>query len=72
MSDTFYGCSSLSSFPDISKWNTKKVNDIFAMFSRCNSLSSLPNLYKLISQFKDSKNIFFECFNSLYNYSNNA
>ena len=72
MSDTFYGCSSLSSFPDISKWNTKKVNDIFAMFSHCNSLSSLPNLYKLISQFQDSQNIFFECFNSLYNYSNNA
>jgi len=25
MSEMFYGCSSLSSFPDISKWNTNNI-----------------------------------------------
>ena len=32
MSDMFYKCSSLSSLPDISKWNTNKVTDMSCIF----------------------------------------
>ena len=41
MSSMFYNCSSLSSLPDISKWNTNNVNDMKCMFYGCSSLSSL-------------------------------
>ena len=41
-----YGCSSLSSLPDISKWNTNKVGYISGIYERCSSLSSLPNYSK--------------------------
>ena len=40
----FSGCSSLSSLPDISKWNTNNVNNMSGMFSGCSSLSSLPDI----------------------------
>ena len=46
MSYMFYGCSSLSSLPDISKWNTSNVTDMSCMFDRCSSLSSLPDISK--------------------------
>ena len=42
MSGMFYGCSSLSSLPDISKWNINNIN----MFYGCLSLSSLPDISK--------------------------
>ena len=48
----FYGCHSLSSLPDISKWNTKNVIYMSSMFSSCNSLSSLPDISKW-----DTKNV---------------
>ena len=35
MSCMFNGCSSLSSLPDISKWNTNKVCNMSGMFSGC-------------------------------------
>ena len=44
MSDMFYGCSSLSSLPDISKWNTINVTDMRFMFGECSSLLSLPDI----------------------------
>ena len=31
----FYGCSSLTSLPDISKWNTNNANYISGMFYEC-------------------------------------
>ena len=34
----FYNCSSLSSLPDISKWNTNNVKDMHEMFKNCYSL----------------------------------
>ena len=46
MSWMFNGCNSLSSLPDISKWNTSNVNDMSWMFYDCNSLSSLPDISK--------------------------
>ena len=42
----FEGCSSLSSLPDISKWNTNNVTDMGGMFYNCSSLSSLPDISK--------------------------
>ena len=41
MSCIFCGCSSLSSLPDISKWNTNNVTDMSWMFHECSSLSSI-------------------------------
>ena len=46
MSYMFYGCSSLSSLPDISKWNTNNVTYMYGLFSSCSSLSSLPDISK--------------------------
>ena len=39
MSYMFSGCSSLSSLPDISKWNTNNVINMNGMFYGCSSLS---------------------------------
>ena len=43
----FYGCASLSSLPDISKWNTINVTNMSCMFNNCVSLVDIPNLQKL-------------------------
>ena len=56
MSNMFRECSSLSSLPDISKWNTNNVTDMSYMFYGCSSLSSLPD----ISKFKILNNFFFK------------
>ena len=37
MISMFYGCSSLSSLPDISKWNTNNVTDMSYMLSGCSN-----------------------------------
>ena len=44
MSYMFSGCSSLSSLPDISKWNTNNVTNMSFMFDLCSTLSSLPDI----------------------------
>jgi len=44
MSNMFDGCSSLSSLPDFSNWNTDKVTNMCSMFRGCSSLSSLPDI----------------------------
>ena len=46
MYNMFFNCLSLSSLPDISKWNTNNVKDISYMFNNCSSLSSLPDISK--------------------------
>ena len=46
MSFMFYECSSLSSLPDISKWNTNNVTNMISIFNRCSSLLSLPDISK--------------------------
>jgi len=45
----FSECSSLSSLPDISKWNTNNVTNMSFMFYGCTSLSSLPDISKWIT-----------------------
>jgi len=46
MNGMFRYCSSLSSLPDISKWDTNNVTDMSYMFYGCSSLSSLPDISK--------------------------
>ena len=44
MSSMFEWCSSLSSLPDISKWNTNNVTNMSFIFYDCSKLSSLPDI----------------------------
>ena len=46
MSYMFSECSSLSSLPDISKWNTNNVTDMSYLFNNCSSLSKLSDISK--------------------------
>ena len=46
MSYLFWGCKSLISLPDISKWNISNVKYMNGMFSGCESLISLPDISK--------------------------
>ena len=45
MSDMFKGCKSLSSLPDISKWNTNNINNMSDMFKGCEETLNFPNFY---------------------------
>ena len=44
MEGLFYGCSSLKSLPDITKWNINEVTSMMFLFSECSLLESLPDL----------------------------
>ena len=44
IANIFSGCSSLKSLPDISKWDTSKVTNLFSLFAGCSSLKSLPDI----------------------------
>ena len=44
MSYMFYGCHSLISLPDISKWDTYNVISLNYLFYKCNNLQSLPDI----------------------------
>ena len=62
----FYDCSSLSSLPNISKWNTKNVTNMGGMFYGCESLSSLPDISKWnTSNVNDMEHMIDKCFNCL-------
>ena len=37
-------CSTLTSLPDISKWNINNVTNMNGIFSECSSLTSLPDI----------------------------
>ena len=50
MSYMFCNCKSLSSLPDIYKWNTQNVTNMSNMFDYCKSLSSLPDISKWNTQ----------------------
>ena len=67
MSNMFFGCSSLISLPDISKWNTNNVTDMSHIFSFCPSLISLPDISKWnINNVTDMSWMFFECSSLIY------
>ena len=62
MSYMFYGCSSLSSLPDISKWNIYNVDNMSFMFDGCKLLSFLPDISKWnINNVIYMSCMFFEC-----------
>jgi len=62
MSDMFYGCLSLSSLPDISKWNTNNITDMSEIFRGCKSLSPLPDISKWnIDKVIDMSWMFYGC-----------
>ena len=46
MSAMFFGCKSLSSLPDISKWNTSNVTDMSFMFYECKKSLIIPSKFK--------------------------
>ena len=52
MSGIFYGCSSLTKLPDISKWNTNNATDMNGIFDGCVSLIKLPDILKMKFQQK--------------------
>ena len=58
----FNECRSLSSIPDISKWNTNNVININYMFTECLSLSSIPDISKWnINNVINMSNMFYKC-----------
>ena len=62
MSYMFSGCSSLSSLPDISNWNTNNANNMSGMFYECKSLSSLPDISNWnTNNIKDISDMFYGC-----------
>ena len=46
MSWMFSNCKTLSSLPDISKWDTSKVTDMSDMFFGCNKSLNIPSKFK--------------------------
>ena len=46
MSSMFYECNSLSSLPDISKWNTSNVTTMGDMFNDCKKTLNIPSKFK--------------------------
>ena len=63
MKYSFYGCESLLSLPNLSKWNTSRVTNMSALFCDCKSLLSLPDISKWdISKVKNLSEMFKNCF----------
>ncbi len=58
----FYKCTELSSLPDISQWDTSKVNNMSQIFSNYTKLSSLPYISKWnISNVNNKNDMFKDC-----------
>ena len=58
----FYGCSSLISLPNISKWNTSKITDMSSLFGKCTSLITLPDISKWnTSNVTNMHSLFYGC-----------
>ena len=60
----FRECSSLTTIPDISNWNTCNIEEINELFFRCYSLISLPDISKWkVNKVRDGiKNMFDKCY----------
>ena len=62
MSYMFYECNSLLSLPDISEWNTNKVNNMSFMFFKCERLLSLSDISKWnTNNIIDMRYMFYNC-----------
>ena len=60
----FYGCASLISLPDISKWKTDRVCNLNSIFGNCSLLNYIPNISKWKLNFNNKikiNNIFKGC-----------
>ena len=58
----FYGCTSLKSLPDISKWDISNIKNISGLFGSCASLTSLPDLSKWnTTNVKNMRDLFNSC-----------
>ena len=69
---TFYECSSLNSFPNISNWDINNIKDISYIFYNCSSLDLLPDISKWFFKFQSNylkfKDFFFH-FTDIISYS---
>ena len=62
MNAVFFGCVSLTSIPDISKWNTTNVNNIGFLFGLCQSIEYLPDISIWDStNFENIERLFYNC-----------
>ena len=60
----FYGCSSILSLPDISKWNINNVKNMSYMFNGCSSLICIPDISKWnTNNATNMSNMFSQCLN---------
>ena len=64
MIEMFYGCISLTTLPDISKWDISNAKTMSNMFCKCHSLISIPDITAWKSNFLDMSYFFSGC-NSL-------
>ena len=63
----FEKCSSLTSLPDISKWNTNNVINMSSIFCKCSSLSSLPDISKWnINNVTELDHMLYDCSNIIF------
>ena len=63
-SEIFSECSSLIYLPDISKWNTNNVTNMFGMFAYCSSLTCLPDISKWnTNKVTNMGDMFYGCLN---------
>ena len=60
MRSMFNNCSSLTSLPDISNWNTTNVTNMNSIFYYCSSLTSFPDISKWIINDELDKNSMFD------------
>ena len=66
MGGIFDGCSSLSSLPDISKWNISNVINMRSMLYGCSSLSSLPDISNWnTNNVTNMREMFYDCSNMI-------
>ena len=42
MNEMFYGCNSLVSFPDLTRWNSEEVKVIYNIFYQCFNSMNIP------------------------------
>ena len=63
----FYDCKSLNNLPDISKWDTKNVENMSCMFYDYKSLNNLPDISKWDTKNVENMNGMFSGCNSLKN-----
>jgi len=65
MDSLFSNCYSIVTYPDISKWNTSKVEFMKFMFFNCYSLSEMANVNGLKTAKKSATNFMFRgCINA--------